>query len=59
MLTDWHPQDWITIAEALSIYDQWRDSDDETAEPIVELQRQTAVKQGYERASLFRGQIRM
>jgi hypothetical protein len=24
-MPDFHPQDWITIVEALAVYDQWRD----------------------------------
>jgi len=31
MLTDWHPQDWILIIEAIAHWDVYRDKDDHRA----------------------------
>ena len=53
MPENWHPQDWIMIVEALSVYDQWRDRDDAEAQRIYELQQEIAAKHGFERASEF------
>jgi hypothetical protein len=53
MPTDWHPQDWIMIVEALSVYDQWRDRDDDKARRIYELQREIATEHGFDAPSEF------
>jgi hypothetical protein len=48
MPTDWHPQDWIMIVSALSVYDHWRDQDDEQARRIYELQKEIAWMHGFD-----------
>lgn len=44
MSEHWSTQDRLLVVQGLAVLDQWRDSDDETAKPVVELQRQIAVK---------------
>ena len=51
-MPDLHPQEWITIVEALSVYDQWLDSE-ERSERIFALQLAIAQEQGFESPSVF------
>lgn len=52
-MPDFHPQDWITIVEALSVYDEWRDRDDDRAQRILELQQEIAAEHGFDTPSAF------
>jgi len=53
MHTEWHPQDWIMIVEALSFWDVHRDVDDVRAMRARELQREIARTHGFDRPSDF------
>jgi hypothetical protein len=46
-MPDFHPQEWITIVEALSVYDQWLERE-ERSERIFELQLAIAREHGFE-----------
>lgn len=46
-------QDWITIVEALSVYDQWLENEERGAE-IFALQLAIARDHGFESPSLIR-----
>ena len=52
-MPDFHPQEWITIVEALSIYDQWLGDEHERGAEIFALQLAIAQKHGFESPSAF------
>jgi hypothetical protein len=41
------------MVEALSVYDQWRDRDDDKAQKIHELQKEIAAEHGFDAPSEF------
>ena len=53
MHTDWHPQDWILIVEALTIWGVYHDRQDEQTWRARELQREIAEMYGSEDAVDF------
>ena len=48
MHSDWHPQDWILIVEAISEWDMVRDTDDARAYRARELQAEIAAMHGFD-----------
>lgn len=52
-MSEFHPQDWITIVEALSVYDQWLGDEHDRVAEIFELQLAIAREYGFESPSAF------
>ena len=48
MHSDWHPQDWILIVEAIAQWDVLRDTDDARAYRARKLQAETAAMHGFD-----------
>jgi len=57
MLTDWHPQDWILIVEAIAHCDVYRDKDDHRAYRARELQSEIAAMHGFDSFATFHEQV--
>jgi hypothetical protein len=51
-MPEFHPQEWITIVEALSVYDQWLERE-ARSEEIFALQLAIAREHGFESPSAF------
>ena len=48
MHSDWHPQDWILIVEAISQWDVLRDTEDARTHRARELQVEIAAMHGFD-----------
>ena len=48
MYSDWHPQDWILIVEAIAQWDVLRDTDDARAYRARKLQAEIAAMHGFD-----------